>query len=104
MKPTYGSIRILDFVHGCLSNLCVTCTLFDLFSFSENKRILKELEDRLLLELATQTGNILDNWELIGTLEDTKAKAVEVGRALNMAAIVSVDVDRQRNLYKPAAR
>ncbi|VUZ40198.1 unnamed protein product, partial [Hymenolepis diminuta] len=38
---------------------------------SENKRILKELEDRLLLELATQTGNILDNWELIETLEKT---------------------------------
>ncbi|VDL92009.1 unnamed protein product [Schistocephalus solidus] len=71
---------------------------------SENKRILKELEDRLLLELATQTGNILDNWELINTLEDTKAKAVEVAKALELAAVVSVDIDRQRNLYRPAAR
>ncbi|VDM32164.1 unnamed protein product [Hydatigera taeniaeformis] len=73
-------------------------------STSENKRILKELEDRLLLELATQTGNILDNWELIETLEKTKAKAVEVGRALEQAAAVSIDVDRQRNAYRPAAR
>uniref|UniRef100_A0A5K3F2S1 AAA_lid_1 domain-containing protein n=1 Tax=Mesocestoides corti TaxID=53468 RepID=A0A5K3F2S1_MESCO len=71
---------------------------------SDNKRILKELEDRLLLELATQTGNILDNWELIGTLEKTKAKAVEVSRALEQAAKVSVDVDRQRNSYRTAAR
>ncbi|VDK85221.1 unnamed protein product [Dibothriocephalus latus] len=60
---------------------------------NENKRILKELEDRLLLELATQTGNILDNWELINTLEDTKAKAVEVAKALELAAVVSVDID-----------
>ena len=74
------------------------------FPCSENKRILKELEDRLLLELATQTGNILDNWELIETLEKTKAKAVEVGKALEQAAIISADVDRQRNTYRPAAR
>ncbi|KAL5105240.1 Dynein heavy chain 10 axonemal [Taenia crassiceps] len=73
-------------------------------STSENKRILKELEDRLLLELATQTGNILDNWELIETLEKTKAKAVEVGRALEQATAISIDVDRQRNAYRPAAR
>ncbi|KAM3182244.1 hypothetical protein ACTXT7_012779 [Hymenolepis weldensis] len=70
----------------------------------ENKRILKELEDRLLLELATQTGNILDNWELIETLEKTKAKAVEVGHALEQSAEVALDVDRQRNIYRPAAR
>lgn len=87
--------RFQTYLHYCSSSrlLC-----------SENKRILKELEDRLLLELATQTGNILDNWELIETLEKTKAKAVEVGRALEQAAAVSIDVDRQRNAYRPAAR
>lgn len=57
-----------------------------------------------MLELATQTGNILDNWELIGTLEETKAKAVEVSRALQLAAVVAEDVDRQRNSYRSAAR
>ncbi|VDO04672.1 unnamed protein product [Rodentolepis nana] len=71
---------------------------------SENKRILKELEDRLLLELATQAGNILDNWELIETLEKTKDKAVDVGHALAQSAEVALDVDRQRNIYRPAAR
>lgn len=71
---------------------------------SENKRILKELEDRLLLELATQTGNILDNWELIGTLEDTKNKAVDVSKQLAQAAIVAKDVERQRDSFRPAAR
>lgn len=46
---------------------------------SDNKKLLKDLEDVLLRELATSTGNMLDNVELIQTLEDTKAKASEVG-------------------------
>ena len=47
-------------------------------SFSDNKKLLKDLEDTLLRELATSTGNMLDNVELIQTLEDTKTKATEV--------------------------
>ena len=38
--------------------------------------MLKELEDTLLYELANSTGNILDNTDLIETLEKTKTKAV----------------------------
>lgn len=38
------------------------------------------MEDTLLRELATSTGNMLDNAELIQTLEDTKTKATEVSR------------------------
>ncbi len=45
---------------------------------SENKRLLKSLEDTLLRELATSTGNMLDNSELVATLEETKSKASEV--------------------------
>ena len=46
--------------------------------FSDNKRLLKSLEDTLLRELATSTGNMLDNAELVQTLEETKEKASEV--------------------------
>lgn len=45
---------------------------------SENKHLLKDLEDSLLRELATSTGNMLDNVELVHMLEETKAKASEV--------------------------
>ena len=45
---------------------------------SENKRLLKDLEDTLLRELAQSTGNMLDNHELVLTLEETKTKAMEV--------------------------
>lgn len=44
---------------------------------SDNKRLLKDLEDTLLRELATSTGNMLDNEELVQTLEETKVKASE---------------------------
>ena len=47
-------------------------------TLSVNKRLLKELEDTLLRELATSTGNMLDNAELVQTLEETKSKASEV--------------------------
>ena len=44
----------------------------------ENKKLLKDLENSLLRELATSTGNMLDNTELIRTLDETKSKATEV--------------------------
>lgn len=52
---------------------------------SENKNLLKDLEDSLLRELATSTGNMLDNVELVQTLEETKSKATEVGRSGSQA-------------------
>lgn len=45
---------------------------------SINKNLLQSLEDSLLRELSTSTGNMLDNTELISTLENTKMKATEV--------------------------
>ena len=51
---------------------------------SENKNLLKDLEDSLLRELATSTGNMLDNVELVQTLEETKSKAMEVRTARQM--------------------
>ena len=41
---------------------------------SKNKSLLKDLEDTLLRELASSTGLMLDNVELIRTLEETKSK------------------------------
>lgn len=48
---------------------------------SDNKKLLKNLGDSLLRELATSTGNMLDNTELVHTLEETKLKASEVSLA-----------------------
>uniref|UniRef100_A0A8C0ZLW2 AAA+ ATPase domain-containing protein n=1 Tax=Castor canadensis TaxID=51338 RepID=A0A8C0ZLW2_CASCN len=71
---------------------------------SENKNLLKDLEDSLLRELATSTGNMLDNVELVQTLEETKSKAMEVTEKLKLAEKTALDIDRLRDGYRPAAR
>ncbi|XP_069475795.1 dynein axonemal heavy chain 10 [Ambystoma mexicanum] len=71
---------------------------------SENKKLLKDLEDSLLRELATSTGNMLDNVELVHTLEETKSKATEVSEKLKLAESTAVDIDRLRDGYRPAAK
>ncbi|MGH0158836.1 UNVERIFIED_CONTAM: hypothetical protein FKN15_061612 [Acipenser sinensis] len=71
---------------------------------SENKKLLKDLEDSLLRELATSTGNMLDNVELVHTLEETKTKATEVSEKLKLAWKTAVDIDKLRDGYRPAAK
>nr|XP_039267660.1 dynein heavy chain 10, axonemal-like [Styela clava] len=71
---------------------------------SENKKLLKDLEDSLLRELATSKGNMLDNTELIETLDETKSKATEVTEKLKLAAGTAKDIDQLRDGYRPAAR
>ena len=72
-KPNYFTLPSYNYL------LAFACTVTRGCNFcSENKRLLKSLEDTLLRELATSTGNMLDNAELVQTLEETKSKASEV--------------------------
>ncbi|CAD7085089.1 unnamed protein product [Hermetia illucens] len=71
---------------------------------SENKILLKELEDSLLRELANSTGNMLDNVELIETLENTKVKATEVSEKLKLSVETAKDIEKLRDGYRPAAK
>ncbi|KAL8575827.1 Dynein heavy chain 10, axonemal [Nucella lapillus] len=71
---------------------------------SENKKLLKDLEDSLLRELATSQGNMLDNVELVETLEETKTKATEVSEKLRLGAKTALDIERLRDGYRPAAK
>ncbi|KAK3924935.1 Dynein heavy chain 10, axonemal [Frankliniella fusca] len=66
----------------------------------ENKNLLSQLEDALLRELTTSTGNMLDNQELIETLENTKTKATEVTSKLELAASTAADIDLLRDGYR----
>ncbi|KAF7265371.1 hypothetical protein GWI33_021219 [Rhynchophorus ferrugineus] len=71
---------------------------------SENKNLLQDLEDSLLRELSTTTGNMLDNVELVTTLENTKSKATEVMEKLELATQTSIDIDKLRDVYRPVAK
>jgi dynein heavy chain, axonemal len=67
---------------------------------SINKNLLSTLEDSLLRELASSTGNMLDNEELIVTLENSKSKAAEVIEKLALADVISKDIEKSRNGYR----
>lgn len=73
-KSRTGRVSSLIF----LTRLLSSPNAYQFCVCSENKRLLKDLEDTLLRELATCTGNMLDNAELVQTLEDTKSKATDV--------------------------
>merc|ERR1711871_955925 len=69
----------------------------------ENALLLVSLEDTLLRELSSSTGNILDNQELIATLENTKEKAVEIAAKLEQAEATKVMISEARSVYYPVA-
>ena len=70
----------------------------------ENAQLLVTLEDTLLRELSSSQGNILDNQELISTLESTKFKAVEIQGKLQQAQQTKGDIGVARSVYKPVAK
>ena len=47
---------------------------------------------------------MLDNTELLQTLEDTKEKATEVFEKLELAAATAGDIDRLRDGFRPVAK
>ena len=53
-------------------------------TMSSNRKKLKEAEDDLLKRLAEAEGSLLDNDELIQTLEETKNKSVEIAEAIKI--------------------
>lgn len=71
---------------------------------SANKNLLKELEDSLLHMLTTTTGNMLDNIDLVDTLENTKTKASEVMEKLELAKVTSREIEVLRDGYRSVAK
>ena len=71
---------------------------------SENKTMLKHLEDTLLEELSKSTGDIVDNEPLINTLAEAKGKAMHIERALSEAKVTTKEIEENRTNYKGVAR
>ncbi|GIQ82468.1 dynein heavy chain, partial [Kipferlia bialata] len=70
---------------------------------SENKSLLKQLEDTLLRELASSKGVIVDNIDLLNVLETTKAKASEISEKIEQMTETAKQIDVARNAYRAAA-
>ncbi|XP_018050925.1 PREDICTED: dynein heavy chain 10, axonemal [Atta colombica] len=70
---------------------------------SKNKNLLQQLENSLLREIAVDKGSMVDNIELIETLENIKSSANEVMQKLVLAEITSADINKLRENYRPVA-
>jgi len=70
----------------------------------ENTQLLVSLEDTLLRELSSSQGNILDNQDLISTLDNTKQKAVEIAAKLKQAEVTKEEIGVARSVYNPVAK
>merc|ERR1719159_746968 len=73
-------------------------------TMSDNKQVLKTLEDTLLKELAGSKVPILENDELIATLNTAKTKSVEIGESLVSAAATAAEMEKTRSLYEKVAK
>eukprot|EP00930_Biecheleria_cincta_P003159 TRINITY_DN104093_c0_g1_i1.p1 TRINITY_DN104093_c0_g1~~TRINITY_DN104093_c0_g1_i1.p1 ORF type:complete len:2548 (+),score=550.26 TRINITY_DN104093_c0_g1_i1:162-7646(+) len=71
---------------------------------SDNRQVVKSLEDTLLRELAASKGSILDNDELIQTLNNAKAKSIEINESLESAAKTAQEIEKTRAIYTPVAK
>jgi dynein heavy chain len=62
-----------------------------------------DLDAKLLNRLTSNTGNLLDDEELIGVLQAAKKKANEVQNKLEEAARKKVAINEKREMYRPVA-
>nr|DBA32514.1 TPA: hypothetical protein GDO54_000298 [Pyxicephalus adspersus] len=70
----------------------------------EDKKIqLAKLEESLLETLATSQGNMLDNKDLINSLNQTKASSALIQESLSESHRLQVSLDQERNAYLPLA-
>ncbi|GFR50179.1 hypothetical protein Agub_g12346, partial [Astrephomene gubernaculifera] len=69
----------------------------------ECKMALADLERNLLQTLATSTGNILENKDLLDKLNETKTKSATVEKALSESKTLQASLDQQREVYRPIA-
>jgi dynein heavy chain len=71
---------------------------------AENKRQLKELEDKILSLLAAAKGNILDDEVLISTLSESKETSNQIQRQVEIAERTQVKINATRAGYAPVAK
>ena len=70
---------------------------------SEGRKTIQELEDKILHLLATSTGNILDDEDLINTLDDSKVISTKTAEAVKGAEQTSAEIEVAQEAYRPVA-
>ena len=71
---------------------------------AENNKIKKELEDKILNQIAGATGNLLEDDELIQTLDQSKAQYIQIERQLADMMVNIKNINAVRDQFKPVAK
>ena len=70
---------------------------------AQGKRTQSELEDKILYMLSTAEGSLLDNVELINTLDESKTTWEEVSESLKIAEVTSKEIFQASQEYRPCS-
>ncbi|XP_071449339.1 dynein axonemal heavy chain 3-like [Hetaerina americana] len=70
---------------------------------ASNKKMLKEIEDKILEVLSTSEGNILEDETALQILSSSKVLSEEIQAKQEVAAITEIEIDHARNEYKPVS-
>ncbi|CAD6235446.1 GSCOCG00007903001-RA-CDS, partial [Cotesia congregata] len=71
---------------------------------ANNKRILKEIEDKILQVLSSSEGNILEDETAIKILSSSKLLSEDIQSKQKIAAKTTIEIDQARDAYKPVSR
>jgi len=70
---------------------------------SELKKSLRDLQEKILELLAASQGLIVDDYNLIETLESSKEKSAEVQKNLEESQEIEIKINETRSAYIPVA-
>ncbi|XP_070711337.1 dynein axonemal heavy chain 2 [Pempheris klunzingeri] len=73
-------------------------------SIASGKRSLQELEDEILRLLNEATGSLLEEVQLVNTLQTSKVTATEVSEQLESSEQTEIEIDSAREAYRPCAQ
>merc|ERR1711871_1027810 len=71
-------------------------------SIAADQKTMRDLESRILKALSESEGNVLDDVELIQTLDDSKAVSATIVKRLAESEVTSAEIAKVRAGYMPA--
>ncbi|XP_030747452.1 dynein heavy chain 3, axonemal isoform X2 [Sitophilus oryzae] len=71
---------------------------------ANNKKMLKEIEDKILEVLSTSEGNILEDETAIKILSSSKLLSADIEEKQKLAAVTEQEIDYARNQYVPVSK
>ncbi|XP_043277760.1 dynein axonemal heavy chain 2 [Venturia canescens] len=73
-------------------------------TIANGKRTLKELEDKILYLLSATSGSLLDDLDLLNTLQTSKSTCISVEESLETTENMEIEIDRAREAYRPCSK